>query len=97
MLRFDESGNLDWGHSYGRGTELNTTVDPLANGDFLLATSTATQVVGNANTDALLMRVSAEGELIWAKSYGAESFDRAYSVLELENGDILLAGVYTTL
>ncbi len=95
LLRFSEEGNLDWGYAYGRGTELNTTVEPLANGDFLLATSTASQVVGNANTDALLMRISSEGELIWSKSYGAENFDRAYSVLELENGDLLVAGVYT--
>ncbi|MEM1218161.1 MAG: T9SS type A sorting domain-containing protein [Bacteroidota bacterium] len=96
LLRFDQDGNLNWGRSYGRGTELNTTVEPLANGDFLLATTTASQVVGNSNTDVLLMRISSEGELIWAKSYGAENFDRAYSALELENGDILVAGVYTS-
>lgn len=95
LLKYDADHELVWARYFGRGTELNTTVAQLANGDFILATTTATTVVGNASTDVLLMRVRPDGILLWAKSYGADNYDRAYSVAELENGDLLVAGVYT--
>ena len=55
--------------------------------------SSAGDIQQNAGLeDILLIKTSAEGQTEWVKTYGGSSFERAYSLRLLSDGNILIAG-----
>jgi putative intracellular protease/amidase len=62
-------------------------------GGFVIAGYTFSFGAGNA--DASLVKVDAEGELIWSKTFGGAGWEYAYAVGETKDGGFILGG-YTT-
>jgi len=46
----------------------------------------------NGDFDLLLMKVDAEGDLLWVKNFGGSEKEFGYDLVELQNGDLLVSG-----
>lgn len=51
-------------------------------------------VTSAGNYDALVLKLTAEGEFVWAKRYGAEGYDEAWDMTTDPDGNIFITGVF---
>ncbi len=111
LAKYDASGNVLWAKNAGgiNDDEANSVaVDTLGNiyitGFFSSPTitfgSTTLTNVGDTNSssgqDIFLAKYDAEGNLLWAKSAGGISYDRAISVAVDASGNAYLTGGYNS-
>lgn len=79
FLNFDNSGNIYFA-GYASGTiDWNAAIQ--------------TSVNGFGNRDALIVKYSPEGEVLMAKNFGAESYERIDGIAINAEGDIFAAGM----
>lgn len=101
MVRLDENGDVLWQQSYGGIWEDRlTTFQQTTDGGFLLGGSSASPASGNKTaprlgvTDFWLVRVDANGNKLWDKSFGRTN---VYQIPELilarPDGGFLVAGI----
>jgi len=91
LIKTDENGNIQWAKTYG-GTNSDPSwfVQQTSDGGYILAGWTIS--FGAGNNDILLIKTDANGDIIWAKTYGGTSHDYAYSVQQTSDGGYIVAG-----
>ncbi|MCB9196509.1 MAG: SBBP repeat-containing protein [Flavobacteriales bacterium] len=92
IVKIDEDGYFQWAASYGStgydqvyGFGLDSHGNAYVCGHFsstvnLNQGSSNISLQSNGSTDAIIVKYSTDGEVIWAKSLGGSSSDRAYSL-----------------
>ncbi|MDI3474741.1 MAG: hypothetical protein PWQ95_469 [Thermococcaceae archaeon] len=91
VLRLDENGKIKWQKTYGgSGLDGAYAVALASNGDIIVAGTTRSFGAGKA--DAWVLRLEANGNVKWGKTYGGERDDKATAVATAPNGDIIVAG-----
>jgi hypothetical protein len=86
LLKLNPGGEIAWQRMYHEGRL--TGVRPLTDGGFL-----AVGVTGSAPPgEAAVLRLDANGDVLWMRTLGGPGNDGLYSVILLENGDFLAAG-----
>jgi len=89
VLRLDGNLNIQWSKHYGQPFVSEKGVDLLEDGEGNLFVTGYTNATGY---DMLLMKISAEGDLLWSLSYGSEDWD-FIAAMKFDNaGNLLLAG-----
>ena len=80
-----------WAMTYGGGDkdEAFSIISTSDNGYLLLGTTTS---FGPGDYDALVLKISASGELEWQKIYRTSGDDKIFDAVELPGGGYLLAG-----
>lgn len=92
LLSIDNEGNLDWSRTYGSpGADLASDILPGKNGSYLLAGST--NALGAGDQDFYAININNNGEILWAKTYGATGLQRCFAADTTHTGYIL-AGVH---
>lgn len=91
LIRTDSNGDTLFTKTYGgsgddQGVEMLQTVD----GGFVIIGKTFTQSLGES--DILMMRTDAQGNLIWAKSFGGSLWDEGAGIIKLQDGNYLISG-----
>jgi hypothetical protein len=91
LIRTDQNGDTLFTRTYGgtsddQGVELYQTPD----GGFIITGKTFTQSLGES--DILLMRVDAQGNLLWTKSFGETHWDEGAGIIKLQDGNYLISG-----
>jgi hypothetical protein len=90
LLKIDESGQHVWNRTYG-GTESDKAYAITnCDGDYVLAGETHSQ--GAGDTDAWVIKVDSNGELLWQKTLGGKNFDSAACVTATEDGSCYVVG-----
>jgi hypothetical protein len=91
LVKTDALGNQDWDETYG-GTddELAYSLDPTADGGYILAGVTGS--FGTGDVDLWLVKTDAFGVEEWNRTYGGYNFDRASSVRRTADGGYIVAG-----
>ena len=74
----------------GNGDEFGHAVALSDDGGFVIAGETRSQ--GSGSQDAWLVKLNANGEEIWAHTYGGPESDIAYAVQKTSDGGYILAG-----
>ncbi len=97
LLKLDSEGELQWSKTYGgskddRGQSLVQTQD----GGFAL-TGYAMSDDGDASVnkgfhDNWIIKVDAQGEIEWERSYGFSGHDHSYDILDTEDGGYFFTG-----
>ncbi len=92
IVKFNAAGDTLWTRTFGgpkdeRGYEVTTTSD----GSYVVCATTTTW--GSGDIDGLIVKVNASGEIIWHKVIGENLIDRTYSLVEIENGDLIISGL----
>jgi len=74
----------------------------LSNGDILIAGLSDSDIGGEKSEnsyggqDAWIIRMAADGTILWDRTFGGDFGDRANAVAELDNGEILIGGRSTS-
>jgi len=92
LLKTDDRGELEFSHAY---TEMEGGVGE--KGNSLIQTDDGGYVIGGHSRtngwDMLVVRTDEVGEQIWMNRYGGDDWEECNAVIELKNGNFLLAGV----
>lgn len=91
LVRIDHEGNKIAHHTYGgNDNEMGNAIISTKDGGFLLGGYSYSYSKGSL--DAWVVKTDANGEQQWHKSFGQESTDEAFSLLELADGSFMMAG-----
>jgi len=91
LLRTNANGDTLWTRTYG-GTYYDLGNSMLQLSDSIYIIAGYTNSYGEPYGDVFLMRVNANGDLIWEKTYGGGYCDEAWSVDITSTGGYIIAG-----
>jgi hypothetical protein len=91
LIKIDENGNIQWAKTYG-GTysDYPYSVQQTSDGGYIVAGETWSLGAGSA--DLFLIKTDANGNIIWAKTYGGTHYDVASSVQQTSDGGYIVVG-----
>ncbi|MEA3477091.1 MAG: T9SS type A sorting domain-containing protein [Bacteroidota bacterium] len=91
LIRIDGQGNVLWTKTYGGSQdELVAKCEQTHNGGFII--SGVTQSWGLGGSDGYILRVDANGDSLWSKNYGGETWDQFYCGIPTLKGGYAFAG-----
>ncbi|MEE8576907.1 MAG: Ig-like domain-containing protein [candidate division Zixibacteria bacterium] len=91
LFKIDLVGNMLWQKTYGgSGDDAASAIIATSDGGFVIAGATTSS--GAGSSDALLMKLSAGGDSLWALALGGSEREQAYAVVEATDGGFVLAG-----
>ena len=90
-VRTDSLGNVLWGVTAGGGyDDCGYSIAPSSDGGFVVAGKTAS--FGSGYDDVFIVKLSSDGQILWERVYGGESYDEARSIKALPDGGYIVAG-----
>jgi hypothetical protein len=91
LIKTDANGDITWAKTYG-GTNNDRaySVQQTSDGGYIVAGYTWSFSMGYY--DIFLIKTDANGNVIWAKTYGEIDWDKAYSVHHTSDGGYIVAG-----
>jgi hypothetical protein len=91
LIKTDANGNISWAKTYGGTYDDHAySVQQTSDGGYIVAGYTKS--FGAGNVDFFLIKTDANGNIIWAKTYGGTYDDHAYSVQQTSDGGYIVAG-----
>jgi len=102
LIKTDEYGNMEWNKTYGRVDaewiritgEVHDNAYSLvetSDGGYALTGDTSPHLLGSPR-DVWLVKTDAYGNMEWNRTYGGESYEDAYSLVETSDGGFAIAG-----
>jgi len=90
LMKTDANGNIQWAKTYG-GTDVDAalSVQQTSDGGYILAGLTWS--FGAGERDIFLINTDANGNIIWAKTYGGTGWDWASYVQQTSDGGYIVA------
>ncbi len=90
IIKTDNSGNLDWAKSYGGSSDdYGYSIRQTTDGGYIVAGYTESF---GASGDVYLIRIDANGDLIWSKVFGGSQTDYGWSVRQTVDEGFVIAG-----
>jgi len=91
LVKTDENGGMEWSETYGgEADDVGRSVIQTADGGFVLGGTT--ESFGAGGEDFWLIRTNEIGEVFWSRTFGGESDDELFDVIENSNGGYALTG-----
>ncbi|MFZ8835331.1 MAG: T9SS type A sorting domain-containing protein [Candidatus Caldipriscus sp.] len=91
LIKTDASGNVQWAKTYGGASDDRAySVQQTSDGGYIV--SGWTYSFGAGISDVFLIKTDANGNIIWAKTYGGIDGDLAYSVQQTSDGGYIVVG-----
>ncbi len=95
LIKIDAQGNLQWNRTYGvAGNDKAFSVIQTSDGGYVFTGYTAS--LGDNFGDFWLVKVDAQGNLVWSKTYGGAGTEGAYCVIQAKDGGYAIAGQTNT-
>jgi hypothetical protein len=92
LIRTNSNGDTLWTNSFGGADDESFySAAELTPGGNIIAAG-FTESFGAGANDVFIVKLNANGNLIWAKAFGAFSYDFMYSMLLTSDGKILITG-----
>jgi uncharacterized repeat protein (TIGR01451 family) len=99
IIKINAQGDIIWQKVYGgTNSELLHMAKQTADGNFILVGTSNSGISGNKTTvnnggnDYWIIKIDNLGNEIWQKSYGGSNSDEARDIIELNDGNFLIAG-----
>ncbi len=91
LLRLYTDGDDMWIKTYGgEGNDVAYSVMRASDGYYVAVGYT--ESFGNGGTDVYILKLEADGDTLWTRTYGSNSDDGAFSIIETSDGNYLIAG-----
>ncbi len=91
VIKTDANGNITWSKTFG-GPEDDGFKSVIQTSDGGYALCGTTKSYGDENGDAWVFKLLANGDSAWSKTFGGVKEDFVNKVIQLQNGDVLVAG-----
>ena len=95
LIKTDANGAMQWNKTYG-GTDSEWAHSVVQTSDGGYALAGYTDSFGTGSQDFWLVRTDADGNMLWNKTCGGTGIDRAYSIVQTDDGGYALAGGTTS-
>ena len=97
IIKLDANGNLEWSKTFGgTNSDIANDVQQTINGEYLIAGHTFSNdgdITNNhGNADLWVIKLQANGNLQWQKTYGGSGFDDAKCIQKTNDGHYMIAG-----
>ncbi len=91
------NGDMIWQKNYGgSGIDIGYSVETSSDNAYYVAGDTRSSdgdiMDFKGNTDYFVIKIDQNGNLIWQKTFGGTDFDSARTILELQSGELFIAG-----
>ena len=94
LIKTDRTGNMIWNHTFGGSEEeIAYSVIETSDGGFAIAGHTSSSPM--SGRDIWLIKTDNVGNILWKQIYGGFGDEMAYSVIETNESEFIIAG-YTT-
>jgi uncharacterized delta-60 repeat protein len=92
VLKLQANGDIAWQKTYG-GTDWDeaTSIQQTADGGYIVAGWTGS--FGAGSYDVWVLKLQANGDIAWQKTYGGTSWDEAASIQQTADGGYVVAGL----
>ncbi len=91
VLKLDTNGNVTWQRTYGGSdSDVAYSIQETSDGGFIVAGSTYSY--GAGNNDSWVLKLDADGNVTWQRTYGGSGFDGAHSIQETSDSGFIVAG-----
>jgi len=95
LVKVAPDGSTIWKKALGSsGTDWGENLIQASDGGYVITGSTTS--IGAGEEDLMLMKVDADGNLLWMEAYGAVDDDRGFAVRELADGGFIICGMTET-
>lgn len=97
LLKLDAQGNLQWNKTYGgSGEDKGRAVIQTNDGGYAL-TGYAQSADGDGSNnegfhDNWIIRLDAQGNILWERSFGFSGHDHSYDIMQTEDGGLFFTG-----
>jgi hypothetical protein len=91
LIKTDASGNLEWSRTYG-GSSWDCAQSVILANDGGYAIAGQTRSFGSGSGDSWLVKTDSTGRMQWGRTYGGVGVERAYSIVQADDGGYALAG-----
>ena len=90
ILKLDVNGGITWQKTYGGvGIDIAHSMQQTSDGGFVVAGETSSF---GADTDVWILKLDAQGNIAWQKTYGGVGIDIAHSMQQTSDGGFVVAG-----
>jgi hypothetical protein len=87
----DQSPEVEWERTFGgEDPDVGYSIEETSDGGFIVVGYTMS--FGSGFKDVYLLKLNAQGDTLWSKTYGGVDDDVGYSVKETSNGNIIIVG-----
>ncbi len=100
IVKLDANGNILWENTIGGALDDNRpTLTQLEDGGYMVAGLSQSGVSGDktegniGSQDFWVLKLDASGSIVWQDTVGGTDYDSPHSIVELEDGSILVGGV----
>ena len=91
VIKFNSTGVVEWAKTYaGSSDDEANSIQQTTDGGYIVAGWTNSFSEGD--NDCLIIKLTANGVVSWAKTYGGSSGDAAYSIQQTSDGRYIVAG-----
>jgi len=91
VLKLNANGDVVWQKIYGGSAyDYANSIQQTSDGGYIVAGSTWS--FGAGNYDIWVLKLDANGTVVWQKTYGGSDWDRAYSIQQTSDGGYIVAG-----
>jgi gliding motility-associated-like protein len=91
VIRIDDNGNIIWENTFANPLyELARKIIPTSDGGFFIGGITDQN--SSFGEDLITLKLDANGNLLWSRTYDAPGNQRLEDMLQMPNGNFLLAG-----
>jgi hypothetical protein len=91
VIKLDKNGNKIWDKTFGgKNYDRAYSIIQMIDGGFASAGYTYSKK--NKSFDAWVIKLDEDGKKIWDKTFGGNSSDAAYSIIQTNNGSFVVAG-----
>lgn len=96
LLKLGTDGSVDWQKAYGGADrEQPYSVQQTTDGGYVVAGFTHPSEL--SQSDMWILRLSADGNVVWQKTYDGNRGDQAYSIRQTTDGGFIVAGITNSL
>jgi hypothetical protein len=91
VIKLDNEGNVEWKKTFGgSGHDFPEAIIQTTDGDYAVAGHTESK--GAGESDAWVIKLDNEGNMIWDKTFGGSRNEETYSIIQTTNGGFAIAG-----